>query len=48
MENTRICKNAIVNYAILDENTVVGEGVKAGEPLDSGGNLTVFSRGSNL
>ena len=46
MENTRICKNAVVNYAILDENTVVGEGTIAGEPLRDGGSLTVYARGS--
>lgn len=46
MENARICRNAVVNYSILDENTVVCEGAAAGEPLGSGGRLTVFARGS--
>ena len=46
MENARICKSAEVNYAILDEDTVVEEGVTAGVPLSSGGSLTVYARGS--
>ena len=46
MENARICINAVVNYSILDESTVVSEGVAAGEPLGSDANLTVFARGS--
>ena len=46
MENVRICKNAIVDYTILDEGTVVNEGARAGEPLGEGGKLTVYSRGS--
>ena len=46
MENARICKNAVVDYAILDENTIVREGAKAGNPRGSGGSLSVFARGS--
>jgi len=46
MENVRICKNATVDYAILDEETVVKEGSAAGHPLKEGGKLSVFSRGS--
>ena len=46
MENARICKNASIDYAILDENTIVREGAKAGVPRDGGGKLSVFSRGS--
>ena len=46
MENARICKNAAVDYAILDENTIVLEGASAGVPRDSGGNLSVYARGS--
>ena len=46
MENARICKDAVVNYAILDENTIVREGVEAGTPRVSGGKLSVYARGS--
>jgi len=46
MDNARICKNAVVNYAILDEETVVSEGATAGEPLSKGAALTVISRGT--
>ena len=46
MENARICKNAVVNYAILDENTIVSEGAVAGEPRSAAANLTVYARGS--
>jgi len=48
MDNVRICKNATVDYAILDEESVVSEGAKAGQPLREGGKLSVFSRGSNI
>jgi len=43
MENARICKNAVVNYAILDEESVVPEDSIAGEPMDEGGKLNVYS-----
>jgi len=46
MDNARIGKNAAVDYSILDEYTVVCDGAHAGEPLKSGGNLTVFERGA--
>jgi len=46
MENAHICKNAVVDYAILDENTIVSEGASAGTPRESGGKLTVYARGS--
>ena len=49
MENARICKNAVVNYAILDENTIVGENVTIGTPRSQGGdptNVTVIERGT--
>ena len=46
MANVRICKNAVVNYAILDEATVISEGSVVGSPLSEGGKLTVCSRGS--
>ena len=46
MANVRICKNAIVNYAILDETTVISEGAVVGNPLSDGGRVTVISRGS--
>jgi len=46
MDNARICKNAKVEYAILDENTVVGEGAQVGESRKDGGKLSVFSRGT--
>ena len=46
MENVRICANAVVDYSILDENSIVSEGAKAGTPLEEGGNLSVFARGS--
>ena len=46
MENAHICKNAVVDYAILDENTIVREGAKAGATRESGGTLSVFARGS--
>jgi len=45
MENARICKDAVVNYSILDEDTIVPEGAVAGEPLANGGKLNVYSRG---
>ena len=48
MENVRICKDATVNYAILDENTVVEEGAIAGEPRKDGGKLKVFARGTMI
>lgn len=48
MENTRICKNAVVNYAILDENVVVPEGVHAGEPRANDGKLHVYSQGETF
>jgi len=43
MENARIGKNAVVNYAILDEETVVPDDSSAGEPRESGGKLNVYS-----
>ena len=46
MGNVRISKNAVVNYAILDENTVVGEGADVGEPRENGGKLTVTPHGT--
>ena len=46
MANVRVCKNAVVNYAILDEDTVISEGAAVGVPLSKGGKVTVFSRGS--
>jgi len=46
MENVRICKNAVVNYVILDENMVVGEGAVAGTPRAEGGSLKVYERGT--
>ena len=46
MDNVHIGKNATVNYAILDENITVKEGVVAGEPRDDDGKLTVFARDS--
>ena len=46
MGNVRVGKNATVDYAILDENIVVGDGVKAGQPIEGGGKLSVFERGS--
>ncbi|MCL2249657.1 MAG: glucose-1-phosphate adenylyltransferase [Oscillospiraceae bacterium] len=42
MENARIGKNAIVEYCILDEETVVPENCAAGEPRE-GGRLNVYS-----
>jgi len=44
MENIRIGKDGTVQYAILDENTVVGEGASVGEPREKGGKVTVVSR----
>ena len=46
MDNVHIGKNATINYAILDENIVVNEGVTAGQPRESGGSLSVFARDS--
>ena len=46
MENVRICKNAVVNYSILDENTVVREGTEVGIPRGTDSKLTVYARGS--
>ena len=46
MENARIGKNAVVNYAILDEETVVPEGAVAGTPREEGGQLKVYSHAS--
>ena len=46
MQNTRVCKNAIVNYAILDEETTVLEGAVVGTPRKGGGSLSVFARGT--
>ena len=46
MENTHIGKNARVQYAMLDEGTVVGEQAEIGEPRALGGKVTVISRGS--
>ena len=46
MENVRICRNAVVNYAILDEHTIVSEGSCAGMPLGGDSRLTVYARGS--
>ena len=48
MQNARICKNAAVNYSILDEDTVVSEGKTVGTPIDVGGKLSVFERGSEI
>jgi ADP-glucose pyrophosphorylase len=44
MENVQIGKNAIVNYSILDEDTVVPEETIAGESREEGGKLNVFTR----
>jgi len=46
MEYARICKNAVVDYSILDEETVVPEGAVAGKPKEDGGKLKVYSHGS--
>jgi len=46
MSNVHIGKNATVDYSILDENIVVSDGATAGQPLQSGGKLTVYERGS--
>jgi len=46
MEYTRICKNAVVDYVILDEKTVVPEGAVAGKPKEDGGTLKVYSHSS--
>ena len=46
MENVRICRNAKVDYSILDENVVISEGAIAGEPIANGGSLSTFARGS--
>jgi glucose-1-phosphate adenylyltransferase len=46
MENVRVCANAVVDYAILDEYATVREGVVAGTPRESGGELSVYARGS--
>ena len=48
MQNARICKNAVVNYSILDADTIVGEGKTVGTPLDADGKLSVFERGSEI
>ena len=46
MNNVRIGKNAKVSYAILDENSVIGDNVVTGHPREEGGNLTVIARDS--
>ena len=46
MENVRIRKNAVVDYSILDESSVVEEGAVVGQPRKDGGKLNVFARGS--
>ena len=48
MQNSRICKNSVVNYAILDENSLVREDSVVGTPRGADSNLSVFSRGSVL
>jgi len=48
MENAHIGKNAVVNYAILDENTIVPESCSAGEPREDGGKLHVYSQDSKF
>lgn len=48
MENTRIGKNAIVNYVILDENIVVPEGAHVGDSREKGGKLKVYSQGETF
>jgi len=48
MENARIGKDAVVNYSILDEETVVPEGSSAGEPRKDGGKLNVYSGGAKF
>ena len=46
MKNAQIKKGASVAYAILDENTVVGEDGAVGRPRKIGGKVTVVSRDS--
>jgi len=46
MENARIGKDAVVNYSILDEDTVVPDESIAGESREEGGKLHVYSRGT--
>jgi len=46
MENVHVGKDALVQYAMLDEGTVVSTGAKLGEPRALGGKVTVVSRGS--
>ena len=48
MQNTHICRNAVVNYAILDENSVVRDSASVGTPRESGGKLSVYARGSDI
>jgi len=46
MENARIGKDSIVDYAILDEDTIVSDNSVAGESRENGGKLNVYSRGT--
>ena len=36
--------NAVLEYSIIDENTIVGKGAKVGESKDSGKGITLISR----
>jgi glucose-1-phosphate adenylyltransferase len=46
MENARIGKDAVVNYVILDEETVVPDGAVVGHPREDGGMLKIYSHGT--
>jgi len=48
MAGSRIGKNAVVNYAILDENTVVGDNAALGLARGYGGKLMVVPRNSEI
>ena len=44
MADVKIGKDAVIEYSIIDENTVIGNGVKIGEKKESGKGITVLSR----
>ena len=39
-----IDENAVVEYSIIDENTIIGKGAKAGEDKESGNGITLVAR----
>ena len=48
MADTVICENAVVEYSIIDENTIIGAKAKIGSPKTSGDGIALLGRNINV